>query len=64
VKPGLAIDHDTPIEKLLEFIHLPDYIVVMTIRAGFSGQDFIPEDLEKVRAIKSVRTDVEVMIDG
>lgn len=61
---GLAIDHDTPVSQILPYLHLVDYVIVMTIRAGFSGQEFISSDLQKVKEIKEVRSDVEVMVDG
>src|SRR5690348_13991868 len=51
-KPGLAIDRDTPIEPYLELLPHFDLLLVMTIKAGFGGQEFLPELLSKVRAAR------------
>jgi ribulose-phosphate 3-epimerase len=51
-KPGLAIDRDTPIEPYLELLPHFDLLLVMTIKAGFGGQEFLPELLAKVRAAR------------
>ena len=46
---GLAVDRDTPLEPYLDLLPDFDTLLVMTIKAGFGGQDFIPELLDKVR---------------
>jgi ribulose-phosphate 3-epimerase len=46
---GLAVDRDTPIEPYLDLLPDFDTLLIMTIKAGFGGQDFIPELLDKVR---------------
>lgn len=61
---GLAIDNGTDASAVLPYIHDIDYIIVMTVQAGFSGQAFIEKNLEKVQEIKNTRSDIEVMIDG
>jgi ribulose-phosphate 3-epimerase len=51
-RAGLAIDRDTPIEPYLEILPHFDTLLIMTIKAGFGGQRFIPELLEKVRTAR------------
>ena len=46
---GLAIDRDTPIEPYLDLLPEFDTLLIMTIKAGFGGQAFVPELLDKVR---------------
>lgn len=46
---GLAVDRDTPLEPYLELLPEFDTLLIMTIKAGFGGQAFIPDLLEKVR---------------
>jgi ribulose-phosphate 3-epimerase len=46
---GLAIDRDTPLAPYLELLGAFDTLLIMTIKAGFGGQDFIAEMLPKVR---------------
>lgn len=46
---GLAVDRDTPLDPYLDVLGEFDTVLVMTIKAGFGGQAFIPEMLAKVR---------------
>ena len=52
---GLAIDRDTLVEPYLDLLPHFDLLLIMTIKAGFGGQAFLPEMLEKVRAAKTTR---------
>ena len=56
MKAGLAINPDVPVEDLFPYIKYADYLLVMSVFAGFGGQKFMPESLDKVRAIR--RTEV------
>ncbi|MDO8599833.1 MAG: ribulose-phosphate 3-epimerase, partial [bacterium] len=50
----LAVDGKTPLEKLqVQNLEDLDGLLIMTINAGFSGQSFMPELLEKVKTIRS-----------
>ena len=51
-KAGLAIDRDTPVEPYLELLPFLDTVLIMTIKAGFGGQKFLPEMLDKVRDVR------------
>jgi ribulose-phosphate 3-epimerase len=65
---GLAIDRDTPLEPYLDLLGEFDTLLIMTIKAGFGGQAFIPELLEKVRLgrrhIRSGHLRLHVEVDG
>lgn len=61
---GLAINKETPIEKLQVFVGKIDVVLVMTIIPGFQGQPFIPESLDKVRLIKAKNWSVRIGVDG
>lgn len=48
-KPGLALDLKTPVENLdLATLGEVDYVLVMGVKAGFSGQSFQPIALKKI----------------
>lgn len=53
---GLAIDGPTPLSSVAIPYEDLDCILIMTIKAGFSGQSFMPEHLEKVKALRQVYT--------
>lgn len=60
---GLAIDGPTPLSSIAVPYEDLDCILVMTIKAGFSGQSFMPEHLEKVRALRS-KSQIPIEVDG
>jgi ribulose-phosphate 3-epimerase len=67
-KAGLAIDRDTPVEPYLELLPFVDVLLIMTIKAGFGGQTFIPEMMQKVRDVRRRATvknlEVRIEVDG
>lgn len=70
-RAGLAVDRDIPVEPYLELLPHFDLLLVMTIKAGFGGQRFMPELLDKARAVRrylanghqSLRIEVDGGID-
>lgn len=61
---GLAINNETPIEKLEPFASKMDVVLVMSIVPGFQGQPFIRESVDKIRKLKSKGWKVRLGIDG
>jgi ribulose-phosphate 3-epimerase len=61
---GLAVDGPTGLDKLT-VNHLDlDTVLIMTIKAGFSGQEFQHEQLEKVKQLTKDTEMFPVEIDG
>jgi ribulose-phosphate 3-epimerase len=67
-KAGLALNPATPIHFLDHVMPLLDMILVMTVNPGFGGQQFIPESLSKIRAVKKKITahghNIRLEVDG
>ena len=67
-KAGLAVDRDTPVEPYLELLPEFDTLLVMTIKAGFGGQAFLPEMLAKVRTARrhaaAGHLELRIEVDG
>jgi ribulose-phosphate 3-epimerase len=65
---GLAVDRDTPVEPYLELLPHFDLLLVMTIKAGFGGQEFLPAMLDKVRTVRRHRAaghlELRIEVDG
>ena len=65
---GLAVDRDTPVEPYLEILPHFDLLLVMTIKAGFGGQEFLPDMLPKVRAARrhaeAGHLELRIEVDG
>ncbi len=63
--PGIVINPPSDVSTMLPVIDAFDLVLVMSVNPGFGGQAFIPEVLEKCRAIRSVlRPEQRLEIDG
>ena len=61
---GLAVDAETPVEKIEPFLEDIDVAFVMTVKAGFSNQKFLPENLEKVKKLREKEPLLAIEVDG
>ena len=52
MKAGLAINPDIPVESLFPYLAQCDYVLLMSVFAGFGGQKFIEETYDRVAAVK------------
>lgn len=50
--PGVAVNPETPFEAVLPFLGEVDEVLCMTVHPGFGGQQFMPEVLPKIAAIR------------
>ncbi|HJG43650.1 ribulose-phosphate 3-epimerase [Corynebacterium phoceense] len=68
VRAGFSIKPGTPIEPWLDKLEHFDEVLVMSVEPGFGGQKFMPEMLDKVRALRSTiderGLDTVIEIDG
>lgn len=66
IKAGLTIKPGTPVEVLKPFLNQVEMFLIMSVEPGQGGQGFIPESLDKIRALremlnaKGLTTDIEV----
>ncbi len=52
VKAACVIKPKTPVETAIELLPYCDMILLMTVEPGFGGQGFIPECMDKIRAVR------------
>lgn len=68
VKAGLAVNPETPAEKLYPYLDKLDMALIMTVHPGFGGQKYIDECTDKIRTLRQTITDrgldVKLQIDG
>ena len=68
MKAGLVINPDMPVDVLFPYLHLCDYIILMSVFAGFGGQRFIEDTYERIRTLKAeidrLGLDVKIEVDG
>ena len=54
IKSGIAINPDTPINKLEDYINKVDLVCLMGVHAGFGGQKFIEKTFDRLIELKSL----------
>ena len=68
VKAGLVINPDLPVESLFPYLADADFILLMSVFAGFGGQKFIEDTYERVRTLKAEidrqGLDLPIQVDG
>ncbi|MGC6489163.1 MAG: ribulose-phosphate 3-epimerase [Planctomycetota bacterium] len=63
-KAGLSLQPDTPVARLQPYLDALDLVLVMSVFAGFGGQKFMPEVLDKVRQLRDLGFEGEISMDG
>ncbi len=53
-KAGLVFNPATPLHHLDHVIDQLDMVLLMSVNPGFGGQSFIPQTLEKLRAVRNL----------
>lgn len=68
MKVGLSICPETDAKEVESLLAKVDMLLVMSVHPGFGGQKFIPESLDKIRAIRAMidsqKLDVDIQVDG
>lgn len=64
VKAGVSLNPSTNENILKYIINDIDMVLVMSVNPGFGGQKFIPAVVEKIKAIKLMRSDIDIEVDG
>lgn len=54
IKSGIAINPDTPINKLENYINKVDLVCMMGVHAGFGGQKFIEKTFDRLIELKGL----------
>lgn len=62
---GIAINPHTPVSLLESILPYTDLVLVMSVNPGFGGQSFIPNTLDKIRALRTMaeRLNPELIIE-
>ena len=68
IYPGMAINPDTHIEEIYDYLPYLSKVIVMSVVAGKGGQKFIPETIERIDKLKKYieekGLDVIIEVDG
>lgn len=68
-KAGLVINPDIAVERLYPYLPLCDFVLIMGVFAGFGGQKFIEETVDRVAQLKCKADELglenlEIEVDG
>ena len=68
VKAGVAINPDCPVECLFPYLEKVDFVLLMSVFAGFGGQKFIEDTYGRIEAVRKERERTEtrflIEVDG
>ena len=65
-KVGISIKPSTPSKVIEKYINFVDLILIMTVEPGFGGQEFIYDQIQKIKDIKKMSGDrkIDIEVDG
>jgi len=64
IKIGLAINPTTGVYRIQEMIKDLDLVLIMSVRPGFGGQNFIPTAMGRISTVRALNPKVDVEVDG
>ena len=67
-KAGVSLNPESKIDLIINLLNEIDLVLIMSVNPGFGGQKFMPEVLEKVKALKQIKDkeglNFDIEIDG
>ncbi len=61
---GVALNPQTPVQIVADVLGDVDFVLLMTVQAGFGGQAFQPGPLGKIDELRRLRDDLWIEVDG
>ncbi len=62
-KAGVSLNPATPVSVLENVLDKLDLVLLMSVNPGFGGQSFIPQSVEKVKQLKALIGDRDIIIE-
>lgn len=63
IKVGVSLNPNTPLKKIGSVLKYVDFVLVMSVNPGFSGQAFMPEVIPKIKKLRCVFNG-DIAVDG
>ncbi len=64
VNVGLAVNPETTVGDFKDYLHIIDFVLIMTVHPGFTGQKFLPEAFSKVEYVRQHYPMTDIEVDG
>lgn len=63
-KAALALNPETEIQQIAEYLDDLDQVLIMTVNPGFYGSPFLPELMAKITKLRQTRPELDIEVDG
>jgi ribulose-phosphate 3-epimerase len=63
-RAALALNPETEIEQIADYLDDLDQILIMTVNPGFYGSPFLPEVMTKITKLRQAMPDLDIEVDG
>jgi ribulose-phosphate 3-epimerase len=63
IKLGISLNPATPLSKIRGLLRMADFVLVMAVNPGSSGQKFMPTVLPKIRSLRKIYKG-DIAVDG
>ncbi|MCQ2085983.1 MAG: ribulose-phosphate 3-epimerase [archaeon] len=67
-KAGIALNPETPVQRIVQYLNEVELVLVMTVHPGFGGQSFLGENLTKIAYLREYAEEYglkyEISVDG
>ncbi|MFB6209014.1 MAG: RpiB/LacA/LacB family sugar-phosphate isomerase [Candidatus Nanohaloarchaea archaeon] len=61
---GIAINPETEVEQVMEYVHMVDLVQIMTVDPGSYGSEFHEEMISRIERVKESHPEVSIEVDG
>ena len=62
-KVGVSLNPESKIELITQFLDRIDLVLIMSVNPGFGGQKFMPEVLDKIKQLKKIQQEKNLIFD-
>ena len=62
-KAGVSLNPESEINLITSLLDKIDLVLIMSVNPGFGGQKFIPEVLDKIRELKKIKNEQNLVFD-
>lgn len=63
-RAGLAVNPETPVADFADLVDSVDSVLFMAVHPGFYGAPFLPEVMDKLRELRTLKPDANIGVDG
>jgi len=63
-KAALALNPETGIEQIMDYLDDLDQILIMTVHPGFYGSPFLPKVMDKIARLRQLKPELNIEVDG